>query len=131
MQSGRPIKIFVFGSNEAGIHGAGAARYAEVYKGAIRGIGYGHYGESFAIPTKDKRIQTLPLAAIETYVDYFIQYAKLHSEMLFQVTCIGCGLAGYEHGDIAPMFLKAPSNCEFDELWMPWLGPSRDYWGTF
>lgn len=123
--------VFVFGSNEAGIHGAGAARIAERQHGAVYGIGYGHYGNSFAIPTKDRKIRTLPLTAIETYVDYFIQYAKLHSELEFKITCIGCGLAGYEHGDIAPMFLKAPSNCSFDEAWMPWLGSDRGYWGTF
>lgn len=123
--------IFVFGSNEAGRHGAGAAKYALLHKGAIYGEGVGHFGESFALPTKDKNIETLPLNIIETYVHGFISYALTHPELEFQVTCIGCGLAGLTHSEIAPMFTHAPDNCQFDELWRPFLGDDKKYWGTF
>lgn len=109
--------IFVFGSNEAGIHGAGAAKYAVKNYGAVMGVGFGMTGNSFAIPTKDKTIRTLPLTKINEYVDKFIEFAKSNPDLEFQVTQIGCGLAGYEPWQIAPMFEMAPVNCLFDKGW--------------
>ena len=55
------MSIFVFGSNLAGRHGAGAALYARQYRGAIYGKGVGLQGNSYAIPTKDFNIKTLSL----------------------------------------------------------------------
>lgn len=122
--------IFVFGSNLAGRHGAGAANYAMTARGAKYGVGVGRTGECYALPTKDLQVRTLPLATIQGYVDQFIQHATEHTECDFQVTCVGCGLAGYTHADIAPMFKGAPANCYFDEKWMPFLGDQYNYWGT-
>ena len=109
--------IFVFGSNLAGRHGKGAALTARLYHGAIYGQGNGKQGNSYAIPTKDVYLRTLPLETINFYVDIFITYAKEHPELSFFITRIGCGLAGYTDTDIAPMFKNAPSNCELPLLW--------------
>lgn len=98
--------VFVFGSNLAGIHGAGAALYAKKYCGAKQGIGLGREGMSYAIPTKDKSIKTLPIDAIRPYVKSFLEYANNHSWEVFMVTPIGCGLAGYSVGDIKPLFFE-------------------------
>ena len=122
--------IFVFGSNQAGIHGAGAARVALEVHGAMWGIGSGHVGNSYAIPTKDHRIQTLPLSVIQQYVASFLKYAYEHPNLEFQVTRIGCGLAGYKDADIAPFFAAATPNCWFDKAWTPFLGEDRNYWET-
>jgi hypothetical protein len=103
--------VFVFGSNLAGRHGKGAALYARYHHGAIYGQGTGLQGSSDAIPTKDEHLRTLPLESIKTYVAEFIAFAKAHPEMTFQVTAIGCGLAGYQPSHIAPMFADAPANC--------------------
>lgn len=124
-------KIFVFGSNDAGIHGAGAAKFAYEKRGARYGKSYGHHGDSFAIPTKDENIETLPLERIKQYVEGFLAYAAGHRKLTFQVTCIGCGLAGFTNEQIAPMFIGAPKNCLFDEAWRPWLADTVSYWGTF
>jgi hypothetical protein len=99
-------EIFVFGSNEAGIHGKGAAKQAKRW-GAKNGIGEGLSGHTYAIPTKNKDIETLSLHKIQKYVNRFIEYAFWHSELTFLVTKIGCGLAGYKEEDIAPMFYDA------------------------
>lgn len=109
--------IFVFGSNHAGRHGAGAARHARQYFGAVYGIGEGRTGNAYAIPTKDKRLKVRPLSLIDESVQRFIGYAKTHPELQFTVTRIGCGLAGYTDREIAPMFAKAPDNCELPEGW--------------
>ena len=123
--------IFVFGSNEGGFHGAGAARFALEHRGAKLRVAFGQEGQSFAIPTKDETIRhTLSLTTIKRYVDEFIEEAKLHPEQSYQVTRIGCGLAGLKDEDIAPMFYEAPDNCWFDEAWKPWL-PNAKFWGTF
>ncbi len=122
--------IFCFGSNEAGIHGAGAAKTAYEKHGARWGKSYGHHGDSWAIPTKDDQIQTMPLSRIEDYVKGFLAYARGHPKLTFKVTQIGCGLAKLDARDIAPLFRLAPSNCTFDRAWEPWLGKDHRYWGT-
>ena len=111
------MPVFVFGSNEAGRHGAGAALEARRHHGAIYGQGFGRQGNSFAIPTKDMKIQPLPLAAIAEYVARFIRYASEHPDEVFKVTRIGCGLASYTNGDIKPMFRNATTNCDLPEEW--------------
>ena len=110
-------QIFVFGSNLAGRHGKGAALTAYRKYGAIYGQGVGMQGNSFAIPTKDENLNTLPVNKIAKYVDKFINYAVLNPELIFQVTRIGCGLAGYDDADIAPLFINAPSNCILPVGW--------------
>lgn len=102
-------EVFVFGSNEAGIHGAGAAKYS-LRHDAEMGVGFGLRGRSFAIPTKDYNIKTLPLDIISAYVTVFLRYAMRNKERIFIVTPIGCGLAGYTPEQIAPMFNGHPNN---------------------
>lgn len=110
-------KIFVFGSNLAGRHGAGAALHAREEYGAKYGIGSGRTGDSYAIPTKDHRLRTLRLSVIEKFVKEFLMYARRAPKLTFQVTAIGTGLAGYRHSQIAPMFKEAPENCILPEEW--------------
>ena len=111
-------EIFVFGSNLAGRHGKGAALWARQNRGAIYGRGIGLQGESYAIPTKDWNLRTLDLRSIESHVRQFIKFARENPQMKFQLTPIGCGLAGYSHNQIAPLFRDAPANVslprEFD-----------------
>lgn len=124
-------EIFVFGSNESGIHGAGAARYAMDKLGAVKGIGFGFTGTTFAIPTKDFHIETLSMDEVKRYVKAFIFWAKCHEEWNFKVSRIGCGLAGFKDEEIAPLFKDCGDNCSFDTFWKEWLGESKKYWGTF
>lgn len=100
-------QVFVFGSNESGRHGKGAARTAMKW-GAKYGQAEGLQGKTYGIPTKDKSIRrTLRVEEIKPYVDNFIEYAKEHPELDFFVTEIGCGLAGHKPKDIAPLFKDA------------------------
>ena len=97
-----PNQIFTYGANAAGIHGAGAAKLALRW-GAKMGQ-YGLVGQTYGIPTKNKKIQTLPLDKIQVHVHDFLALAFSHPEYEFLVTKIGCGLALYEPKDIAPLF---------------------------
>lgn len=103
------MDIFVFGSNLLGIHKKGAALTALNEHNAIMGQGSGLQGESYAIPTKATPAITLPLCDINNFVAEFISYAEYACDdgLNFIVTKIGCGLAGYEVSDIAPMFYYA------------------------
>lgn len=109
--------IFVFGSNLAGRHGAGAAKTALKDYGAIYGQGEGLQGNAYAIPTKDENLNVLSLDKIETYVNNFLDFAKNNPQYIFLVTRIGCGLAGYKDEDIKPMFKNISSNVELPIEW--------------
>lgn len=110
-------QIFVFGSNLAGRHGAGSALEARRNHGAIYGRGVGRQGWSYAIPTKDFELKTLPLEQIKMYVDEFLEYAEAHPELTFYVVRIGCGLACYTDAQISPLFKDASVNCDLPHRW--------------
>lgn len=97
-----PNEVFVFGSNLQGMHGGGAARLAYREFGAEWGQGVGLFGQSYAIPTMQGGVET-----IKPYVDDFIEFAKKHNELVFLVTEIGCGIAGFTPQEIAPLFSLA------------------------
>ena len=99
--------IFVFGSNLAGRHGAGAALDARKNHGAIYGQGVGLQGNSYAVPTKDEHIKTLPYERIEVYVRDFIRFACQHPEHTFNVTPIGTGRARVPVDVMKRMFANA------------------------
>jgi len=134
----RKDNVFVFGSNLAGIHGAGAAQSARLYHAAAIGVGEGRTGYSYGIPTKDHNLEVRSLVDIQASVDRFIEYAEANPRTSFNVTRIGCGYAGFLDEQIAPMFNVKhtmfnvyPANCGFDEMWRYYLGVEKHYWGTF
>jgi len=113
--------ILVFGSNLSGIHGAGAAKVAHEQFGAIWGKGSGLYGDSYAIPTKDRNIETLPLALIKPYIVNFVEMTRYHDKVKFFVTRVGCGLAGHSDMDIAPMFKGVSDACNMPIQWKDFI----------
>jgi hypothetical protein len=136
--------VQVFGSNEKGFHGGGAAHDAYKNHGAKYNVGFGPQGNSFAIPTCSKPTGEpgfkITSNALRYYVYCFILYAKMTAQGLtdnpadtkFKVTRIGTGLAGWKDEEVAPLFKEAPDNCQFDSAWdAPGLLPGRKYWGTY
>lgn len=113
--------IYVFGSNLSGRHGRGTALRAREYYGAVSGKGVGLQGASYAISTKDHALRALPLDQIAHYVTRFLEFAREHTELTFQMTRVGCGMAGYRDKQMAPLFADAPENCWLPEEWKPIL----------
>lgn len=111
--------VFVFGSNESGVHGAGAAAYARKHCGAVLGVGEGPTGNSYALPTKGLApgLPTRSLPEVQESVASFIAYALSNPELTFRVTAVGCGLAGFTNEQIAPLFETAPANCMMPPEW--------------
>lgn len=94
-------EVFVFGSNIQGAHGGGAAWYAHKKFGAEWGVGEGLTGRTYALPTMEGD------ASLKKAVEHFIICAKAHPELTFLVTAVGCGIAGYTPGEVAPLFREA------------------------
>lgn len=107
-------EIFVFGSNAQGMHMGGAARAAVERFGAIWGQGEGLQGRSYALPTMEGLDNLAPA------IGRFIDFARLHPELTFLVTPIGCGIAGYRPAQIAPLFRPAAT--------LPNISLPRSFW---
>ncbi len=107
----KPDEVFVFGSNIAGLHAGGAARFAMQRFGAVWGQGVGLQGQSYAIPTMQGGVET-----IKPYVDDFVDFAGKNPHLKFLVTEIGCGIAGFTPEQIAPLFTRAAG---LDNVWLP------------
>lgn len=96
-------EVFVFGSNIQGAHGGGAAWYAHKKFGAEWGVGEGLTGRTYALPTMEGE------ASLKHAVENFIACAKAHPGLIFLVTAVGCGIAGYTPDEVAPLFREATS----------------------
>lgn len=119
-------EVFVFGSNNKGLHAGGAARLAYDKFFAEWGNPQGRQGRSYAIPTlvfmgkKDKSLVTdkFELVAIQQFVNEFLKYAETCPTDTFFVTEIGCGIAGYTPEQIAPLFVHATKE-EYNNVHLP------------
>ncbi len=119
--------VFVFGSNELGVHGKGAAAHAAKHFSATSGIGEGAMIDkdgllrSYALPTKSEpsMAATLPLERIAQYAEDFKAYAAAVEPLnyRFQLTRVGCGLAGLADHEVLPLFADAPRNVLFSGRW--------------
>lgn len=114
-----PREIFVFGSNTEGRHGKGAAKHAMIHHGAVYGHAMGMAGNSYAIVTKNisGKGPAISLADIEHDVGFFINFAHRHRHLTFNLTKIGCGLAGFKEEDIKKLFKRVPPNINLPEDW--------------
>ena len=108
MHMDRPV--FVFSSNIAGHHDTEAALEAFRNRGPIYGNGFGFQGNSYAIPTRDENLRLFPLTKIAEGIDRFLDFARTRPWLLFEVTPIACGRAGYRPRDVATLFDAASHN---------------------
>jgi hypothetical protein len=112
--------VFVFGSNEAGRHGKGAAKFAVEHYGAKYGIGEGMEGMSYALPTKDANLNPVTMERLEHAICTFIDFADGNSKYRFLLTPIGTGLAGFSKRDVWALLQKygLPDNVVLTSSWV-------------
>lgn len=112
--------IFVFGSNKAGRHGKGAARYALENYNAEYGVGEGLTGYAYAIPTKGQNLEALPFSEIDEAICRFINHAKATPQDSYELTPIGTGLAGHSKRDVWSVLKREglPSNVFLSSSWI-------------
>ena len=115
-----PSHIFVFGSNLSGRHLGGAAHYAKRYHKAKDGVGRGLEGYSYAIPTVDKDLSgVLPIDTIGVFIREFVDYARSRPDLIFYVTPIGTGIAGFKPEEIAQFFHGVTYNVILPKEFLP------------
>lgn len=129
--------VWVFGSNLKGIHGKGAALSAKKHHGATTGLGEGiAHGQftSYALPTKDRNLETLDLEAIQHYIERMLVEVITHPSWQFTLTRVGCGLAGLLDTTVQDLLELAfkglklegpPPNLDIPATWLK----QRDYKG--
>ena len=88
-----PNEIVVFGSNILGHHNGSLAEKAVNEWGAVNGRPNGRQGQCYAIATDGATLDS-----IRFQVQGFIEYARSNPHLLFLVTRIGCGNAGWHAG---------------------------------
>ena len=127
---GQPNTVFVYGSNLRGIHGAGAALAAHTHFGAKLGIGSAVLvGRSFGIPTKYNPTMNqrdrIPLFSISAAIKQLADTMRDNPNLTFFLTRVGCGLAGYRDGDVAPLFAEQLEGLydqlDVPETWAPYF----------
>lgn len=107
-----PQHVFIFGSNERGIHGAGAALQAKEKFGAKQGVGRGLTGRSYALPTKRTPTSVresgpqIPLNELTENVAELHQTVVDNPDKIFFFTPAGTGLAGYTPEQMASILLR-------------------------
>jgi hypothetical protein len=114
-----PDEIFVFGSNTAGRHGAGAALLAREKFGAQYGVGEGPTGSCYALPTLNGDLSRRSIAELDDAFRRFADYAARRPELTFLLTRVGTGLAGYPEATIKSLVRAAqlPKNVVKPEGW--------------
>lgn len=105
-----PHQIFVFGSNLGGRHAGGAARQAAYKFGAQEGVGEGLTGQCYAFPTLGRNLERRSDEQLTMSVRKLWRCAREHSDKVFLLTRVGCGIAGYDEEYMSLLFRGCPAN---------------------
>lgn len=123
-----PRQIFVFGSNALGYHTGGASGTARKKFGAVWRQAEGLQGQSYAIPV-DYGKNIRKDAEVKAAVSRFVAFAKVHPDLFFLVTRVGCGIAGYHDEEMAQFFIDAleMKNVSLPKSFVEALGGGKSY----
>ena len=110
-------EVFVFGSNRNGNHYGGAARIAYERFGAEWGVGEGHTGQSYALPTLDENMERVTEDELIDSFAKMLGYADDNRQLTFLVTKVGCGIAGWDIEDVKRCFWKGAAAISPDPEW--------------
>ena len=97
-------EVFVFGSNMAGNHAGGAARYAAEHFGAVEGVGEGLSGQTYAFPTLNKDFSKREIAQMIYSKAKLYHVAGENPDKTFLVTKVGMGIAGFTLEEMREVF---------------------------
>lgn len=106
-----PNQIIVVGTNYAGNHAGGAARYAKEHFGLHDGCGEGLSGQTYGLPSMNG-LQDLYSAVLD-----LADFATFNTNLTFLLTKVGCGIAGHPEEDVKKLFKDMPGNVWLPEGW--------------
>lgn len=109
----RPNQVFVFGTDTKGSQKYGAAGIAAKKFGAQVGVVEGLTGNCYALPTRGFTIDDLSKA-----VGRLLQYIQKNPTLIFLITPVGCGHAGFDAKEVASLFKELLPN---PNVWLPEL----------
>lgn len=97
-------EVFVYGSNQYAIHGAGSAKAAMNFGAIYKDVPIGLCGQSYGIITKSFSDVPVTIEFIYIQVKVLHEFALLRTDLTFLVTKIGTSLAGFTVEEIAAIF---------------------------
>jgi hypothetical protein len=104
-------EVFVFGTNQFAEHAGGAARYAAENFGALNKIApIGLCGQSYGIITVSFNNVPVTLEFIQLQAGVLYEFARVRPELIFYVTKIGTGIAGFSLEEISRIFFELEDN---------------------
>lgn len=109
--------VFIFGSNLAGRHGAGAAKFAKDKFGAKLGVGEGLVQKSYAFPSLDENLHKRTTKELKESVKKLVKCANENPDKLFYLTKVGTGLGGYKESYMKKLFKNLPLNISLPLGW--------------
>ena len=77
------------------------------------GVTPGFVNDDYLIPvysSESGKPRLLPIPQIANHIAAFGLAARRRPDLLFLVTCVGCGEGGYQPGQIADLFRNMPEN---------------------
>ena len=85
--------------------------------GAVYGVGEGLTGRCYAFPTLDQDLNKLTHTELLCSVIGLRECATAHPELVFLLTRVGCGLAGFSEDYMRSLFAEyaLPSNIKMPE----------------
>lgn len=111
-------EIFCFGSNFAGNHSGGAARFAVEHFEAIEGVGEGLNGFCYSFPTLNADMSHRSAKELEESKQRLYWTAELNPDLTFLVTKVGTGIAGLSKMYMRELFAGShPTNIVLPEDW--------------
>ncbi|MEQ1678931.1 MAG: hypothetical protein ABL876_19705, partial [Chitinophagaceae bacterium] len=98
-------EVFVFGTNQYASHAGGAAVIAAEKFGALNGISpHGLCGQSYGIITTSFNDMPVSLDFIKQQLLVLYEFATLRPDLVFLVTKIATGIAGFSITEVAELF---------------------------
>lgn len=100
----KEYEIIVVGTNMAGSHGGGAARFAHERFGLVDGVGEGLSGQTYAFPTLNKDFSKREISQMIYSKAKLYHVAYENPDKTFLVTKVGCGIAGFSFEEMREVF---------------------------
>lgn len=100
----KPNEILVYGSNQYAQHNGGAAKAALKFGALHENCPIGLCGQTYGIVTTSFNEEEISVSFLRTQIDMLYKFAKIRPDLLFYVTKIGTGIAGWSVSIISQLF---------------------------
>lgn len=100
----KPNEVMVYGSNQYAQHNGGAAKAALQFGATYENCPFGLCGNTYGIITTSFNDEQITVGFLRTQIDMLYKFATIRPDLIFYVTKVGTGIAGWHVELIAGMF---------------------------